>query len=162
MTANDNINALVDIALNLKQQIENRDIEKLNMLFDENARINIYGRFYTMKVFLSNLQSLLGAIEQPGFDISSVDESEIGAEKAFIALSLEIFWIDRKIWDEVSQLATLSLELERDYKKESNNWVISGFTLARNKKVIEKQDVPIFPNDKRQPTFLDGIFNFWY
>ncbi len=163
MAANDQINKLVDIALELKQQIENRDVDKIKALFDPNARINIYGRFYNLKTFLANLHNLLGAIEQPGIDITSVDESEIGEEKAFIAISIELFWIDQKTWEEISQLATLSLELERDLKREQGNWLISGFTLSRNKKVIERQDVPLFPpKDTKQPNFLDGIFSFWY
>jgi hypothetical protein len=162
MAANDQINALVDIALELKQQIENRDIDKVKALFESKARINIYGRFYDLETFLRNLHQLLNAIEQPGIDITSVDESEIAIEKAFISVSVDLFWIDQKTWEEISQLATLSLELERNSKRDDINWLISGFTLARNKKVIEDQDMPLFPKDTKGTNFLDGIFNFWY
>jgi hypothetical protein len=163
METNAQINNLVDIALELKQQIENRNIDKIQALFHPNARINVYGRFYDLKTFLTNLHKLLALIEQPGLDITSVDESEINSDHAFISMSIELFWIDQKTWEEISQLASLSLELVRERQTENEQrWLISGFTLARNKKVQDRKDPPLFPKDTKQPNFLDGIFNFWY
>ena len=164
METNDQISSLVDVALELKQQIENRNVDKLQALFHPNAKINVYGRFYDLKTFLANLYKLLGAIEQPGLDITSVNESEIAKDKAFISMSIELFWIDQKTWEEVSQLATLSLELIKERQAEKPSWLISGFTLARDRKAGDRKDTPGgFPSDQpRQPNFLDGIFNFWY
>ena len=163
METNDQISSLVDVALELKQQIENRNVDKLQALFHPNAKINVYGRFYDLKTFLANLYKLLGAIEQPGLDITSVNESEITKDKAFISMSIELFWIDQKTWEEVSQLATLSLELIRERQAERPaGWLISGFTLARDRKAGDRKDTPGFPSEPKQPNFLDGIFNFWY
>lgn len=166
--SNDQINGLIDIALQLKQHIENRDIEKIARLFDPNAKINIFGRFYTIKVLLNNLSKILAEIEQPSLDITSIEESELGRDNAFVTYNGEITWID-KSWEEITQAVALSLELKKDRVEKKENWLITGFTLARSKKITEIREVPIFPGHDEPrppgssgPTFLDGLFSFWY
>ncbi len=165
MSTDNQITELVDVALKLKQHIENKDLQKLSRIFNGDAKINVFGRFYSWKIFYVNLTKLLAEIEQPGIDIISVDESQITEQSAFVAFTMEVFWVNQKTWEESTLPITLALELIQDPKK-NNNWLIAGFTIARAKKIIEKEEVPVFSSDKNQTgsssSFLDGLFNFWY
>jgi hypothetical protein len=165
MSTNDQIAELVDVALQLKQQIESKDLQKLSRLFEPEAKINVFGRFYSWKTFYANLNKLLAEIEQPGLDIISVDESELKEANAFIAVTLEIFWVNQKTWEESILPVTLALELVKNAKRNSG-WIISGFTIARAKRIVEKEEVPIVTSDNSKTggsgSFLDGLFNFWY
>ena len=157
---------LTDIAMRIKESLEDQDIERFASLFHPDARINSMGRFYTLKDFLVLLRDLVGHLEQPALDILQIQESQIGDDQAFVSFLVESGWIDAKTWEERTQRVTMSLQLanERDRK---GGWLLTGFTLAHVPEAVKDWDGGIkFPGADQPPpprTFgLDSLFSFWY
>ena len=162
----DIINELTDVALKIKESIENKDLDMLRRLFSAKATINIMGRFYNVPELFSNLKTLFAYIEQPAMDIIQIEESEIKGQNAFATYLVEVFWVDQRTWDEHSDRLAMSLELAQQKK----GWLVNGFTLnkrqfAGDEGISPVLEPPIGPSPAIRPgpgLGLDGLFSFWY
>ncbi len=155
---------LTDVAMRIKESLEDKDIERFGALFHPEARINSMGRFYTLRDFLERLKELIAHLEQPALDILQIQESHIAEEQAFVSFLVESGWIDAKTWEERTERVTMALQLARGKRAE---WLITGFTLARVPEAVTDWNEGVTHPGAQQPpprrTFgLDGLFSFWY
>ena len=129
----DTITQLTDLALRIKEAVEDKNETALIATLGPHAQININGRFLTSAAFTSSLRDLLSKIEQPVVDIISIEESDIKEGSAFVAYIIEFSWVDQEVWEEHSVLGRLSLQQSR----REDNWIIEGFTFSQRPKPAE-------------------------
>ncbi|MCH7534235.1 MAG: hypothetical protein IH948_00530 [Bacteroidetes bacterium] len=158
------ITEVTDVALSIKEAIEDKNPEKLKELFLPNAKVNLFGRFNTVARLISEIKVIMEHIEQPMMDIIKIEESEFKERSAFVTFITENSWIDQRLWEEQSEYGAMSLELNREKK----GWLISGLTLSRLPKYDIEASVK-FPDLEtgaigRDPTDsgIDALFNIWY
>jgi hypothetical protein len=70
---------------------------------------------------------LLAGIEQPMFDVISIESSEIEDAQALVSYATELAWVDRTSWQERSLHGVLALE----YQRGESGWVVSGLAYVR-------------------------------
>jgi hypothetical protein len=129
----DTITQLTDLALRIKEAVEDKNEAALIATLGPHAQININGRFLTHTAFTSSLKDLLSKIEQPVVDIISIEESDIKEGSAFVAYIIEFSWVDQEVWEEHSVLGRLSLQQSR----REDSWIIEGFTFSQRPKPAE-------------------------
>ncbi|MFQ5906391.1 MAG: hypothetical protein ACE5JA_07445 [bacterium] len=168
--ADDTLNQLTDVALRIKGAIEDKNMEALRPLLEQNVKININGRFLTMAQLLSRLKELLDKMEQPSLDIISIEECDVQEKSAFVAYDTEFYWIDQQTWEEHSIRGLMSLQ----FSKGEKDWVVSGFTFSQRPKPEERipeEPREVTPGPGLRPTTfglealfsgIDSLFSFWY
>jgi len=127
---------LTDSALRIKEAIEDRDGAALQAALAPNAKVNINGRFISVEELIKAAQELLGPVEQPTFDILSIEGSEVTNEDALIRYLTELSWIDQKVWEEHSIKGVLALH----HTKTKRGWVTDGFSYALRPDVPKATD----------------------